>query len=216
VTRIGVCAVTTAVRKGIRSRCITERPSPRTDKQPTRSNCLPPCAVAVIAARTAAAVTTQVIVDDVPIRATLMLADSAQAADGKLYILGGGWNLIGPDPSPMAIALYLDVSWDLTNVRHQWRLDLVDSDGEPVMIPTPLGDQALVLQGEFEVGRPVGVTPGTGLGVPLAINLGPLPLSPGRRYEWRLTIGQQSDENWRLPFSTRVGPASTSAPPTEE
>lgn len=170
----------------------------------------------VIAARTAVPATAQVIVEDVPIRATLMLADAAQAADGKLYILGGGWNLIGPDPTPTAIAMYLDVSWDLTNVRHQWRLDLVDSDGEPVMIPTPLGDQALVLQGEFEVGRPAGVTPGTGLGVPLAINLGPLPLTPGSRYEWRLTIGQQSDENWRLPFSTRAAAASTSPPPAEE
>lgn len=151
-----------------------------------------------------------------PIRATLMLADAAQAADGKLYILGGGWNIIGPDPSPSAIAMYLDVSWDLTNVRHLWRLDLVDSDGAPVMIPTPLGDQALVLRGEFEVGRPVGVTPGSGLGVPLAINLGPLPLTPGRRYEWRLTIGEQSDEDWRLPFSTRAAPAGEGSSPAGE
>lgn len=142
-----------------------------------------------------------------------MLADAAQAADGKLYILGGGWNIIGPEPSPSAIAMHLEVSWDLSNVRHQWRLDLVDSDGEPVMIPTPLGDQALVLQGEFEVGRPAGVTPGTGLGIPLAINLGPLPLAPGRRYEWRLTIGSQSDENWRLAFSTRPAPAAAEAGP---
>ena len=45
-----------------------------------------------------------------PIRATLMLADAAQAADGKLYILGGGWNLIGPEPSPTAIAMHFEVS----------------------------------------------------------------------------------------------------------
>lgn len=151
-----------------------------------------------------------------PIRATLMLADAAQAAEGKLYILGGGWNIIGPAPSPTAIAMHLEVSWDLSNVRHQWRLDLVDSDGEAVMIATPLGDQALVLQGEFEVGRPAGVTPGTGLGIPLAINLGPLPLAPGRRYEWRLTIGDESDENWRLAFSTRSAPAAGEAAPPGE
>jgi hypothetical protein len=138
-----------------------------------------------------------------PIRATMLLADSAQAAEGKLYILGGGWNITGPDPAPSAIAIYVEVSWDMANMRHPWRLELLDSDGGSVMVPTPLGDQALVLQGELEVGRPPGVTPGSGLGVPLAINLGPLPLAPNGRYEWRLTINGQSDENWRLPFSTR-------------
>ncbi len=143
-----------------------------------------------------------------PIRATMMLADSAQAAEGKLYILGGGWNITGPEPSPSAIAIYIEVSWDLANMRHHWRLELMDSDGQPVMVPTPMGEQALVLEGEVEVGRPPGVTPGTGLGVPLAINLGPLPLPPGGRYEWRLTIGGRSEENWRLPFSTRPAPAA--------
>ena len=52
------------------------------------------------------------------------------------------------------------------------------------------------------------MTPGTGLGLPLAINLGPLPLPPGGRYEWRFEIGGQSDEDWRLPFSTRPEPVA--------
>lgn len=136
----------------------------------------------------------------------MMLADAAQAAEGKLYIIGGGWNITGPDPSPSAIAIYAEVSWDMANMRHPWRLELVNSDGEPVLVPTPMGEQPLVIEGELEVGRPPGVTPGTGLGVPLAINMGPIPLSPGGRYEWRLSIGGESDENWRLPFSTRAVP----------
>jgi hypothetical protein len=152
----------------------------------------------------------------VSIRATMMLADSAQASEGKLYILGGGWNITGPEPSPSAIAIYIEVSWDLANMRHHWRLELMDSDGQPVMVPTPMGEQALVLEGDVEVGRPPGVTPGTGLGVPLAINLGPLPLAPGGRYEWRLTIGGRSDENWRLPFSTRPAPAAPNEGPRAE
>ena len=152
-----------------------------------------------------------------PIRVTMMLADSAQAVEGKLYILGGGWNIIGPAPTPSALAIHVDVPWDLANVRHPWQLELVDSDGESVMVSGPLGEQALVLQGEFEVGRPPGVTPGTGLGVPLAINLGPIPLPPGRRYEWRLSIRGESDEDWRLPFSTRAetpsAPGAAGLPP---
>lgn len=142
-----------------------------------------------------------------PIRATLLLADSVQASEGKLYILGGGWNVTGPDPVPSGVAIYVDVPWDMTNMRIPWRLELLTSDGEPVNVPTPMGEQALVLSGEFEVGRPPGVTPGTGLGVPLAINMGPLPLEPGGRYEWRFYIRDETDENWRLPFSTRPRPA---------
>jgi hypothetical protein len=89
-------------------------------------------------------------------------------------------------------------------MEHRWRLELLDADGDAVMLPSPLGtDQAVVIEGQFEVGRPPGVTPGTGLGLPLAINLGPIPLPPAGRYEWRLTIDDQTDENWRLPFSTR-------------
>jgi hypothetical protein len=36
--------------------------------------------------------------------------------------------------------------------------------------------------------------------------VGPLPLPPGGRYEWRLSINQESHEDWRLPFSTRSVP----------
>ena len=52
---------------------------------------------------------------------------------------------------------------------------------------------------EFEVGRPAGIKPGTPLELPLAVNSGPLPLEPGGRYEWRLSIDGESDEDWRSP-----------------
>ena len=45
-----------------------------------------------------------------------MLADAAQAVEGKLYILGGGWSVTGPEPSASAIAAYIQVPWDRTNV----------------------------------------------------------------------------------------------------
>jgi uncharacterized protein DUF6941 len=151
-----------------------------------------------------------------PIRATMLLADSAQAVEGKLYLLGGGWNITGPDPTPSAIAVYIEVSWDLSNMRHNWQLELFDSDGQPVQVPTPMGEQPLVLSGQFEVGRPAGVMPGTGLGVPLAVNLGPIPLQPASRFEWRLSINGETDENWRQAFSTRPAhEPQPAAPPPE-
>jgi len=145
----------------------------------------------------------------------MLLADSAQAVGGKLYILGGGWNITGPEATPSAIAMHIEVPWDLTNIRHHWRLELVDSDGEAVEIPGPLGPQPVVLEADFEAGRPPGIRPGVGLGLPFAINLGPLPLEPDNRYEWRLTINGEPDANWRLPFSTRPAHQSGGEPSEE-
>ena len=143
---------------------------------------------------------------------TMLLADSAQAVNGKLYILGGGWTLIGPDPNPMAVAMLIDVPWDQTNRPHTWKLSLQDEDGQPVKLPTPIGDQVVELTAEFEVGRPPGVKPGTPLPVPLAVNIGPLPLPPGRGYVWVCWINGDTNDDWRLPFATR--PAQV-VPPRE-
>ncbi|HEY1776717.1 MAG TPA: hypothetical protein VGG41_11215 [Solirubrobacteraceae bacterium] len=136
-------------------------------------------------------------------KVTMLLADHAQAAEGKLNIIGAGWTMVGPAPAPFAIAILFEVPWDRANEEHDFRLELVDSDGDPVLVPTPDGEAPLVLEGQFEVGRPPGVKRGTPLPFPLAINMGPQPLAPGGRYEWRLTVDEESDEDWRLPFSTR-------------
>jgi hypothetical protein len=68
------------------------------------------------------------------VRATLLLADSAQAIGGKLYILGGGWSITGPDPAPSAIALKVQVPWDRANHRYELLLELLDADGHPVEV----------------------------------------------------------------------------------
>lgn len=136
-------------------------------------------------------------------KVTMMLADAAQAAEGKLNVLGGGWSITGPQPCPSAIALLIEVPWDRCNAEHKFRLELVDSDGNPVFVPTPTGDAPQVIEGGFEVGRPPGVKPGTPMSVPLAINMGPQPIPPGGRYEWRLTVDGEAREDWTLPFSTR-------------
>jgi hypothetical protein len=141
----------------------------------------------------------------------MILADSAQVADNKLFILGGGWSFIGPDPTPSAVALYIKVPWDQANMKHRLLLELVDSDGGPVEVQSPVGDQQIRVESEFEVGRPPGMHQGTPIDISLALNFGPIPLSPDGRYEWRLTIDDRSDETWRLAFSTR--PATPAAPP---
>jgi len=136
-------------------------------------------------------------------KVTMLLADAAQAVGGKLYVLGGGWSVTGPEPSPMAIALKLEVPWDLANMRHAWQLELLDADGHAALLADREGDQTIMLAGEFEVGRPPGLKPGTPLDLALALNIGPLPLFPGGRYVWRLSIDGETDEDWQLAFSVR-------------
>ncbi|MHB1599932.1 MAG: DUF6941 family protein [Acidimicrobiales bacterium] len=136
-------------------------------------------------------------------RLTMMLCDAAQVADGKLYVLGGGWSLIGPDPMPSAIAMKIDVDWTEVDRPHHWELYLADEDGQPVIADTPDGPQAIEVRGDFEVARPVAVPPGSPVDVALALNFGPLPLVPETRYSWRLTIDGESQDDWALAFSTR-------------
>ena len=136
-------------------------------------------------------------------RVTLMLADSAQVAEGKLYLLGGGWTEIGPQPCPFAIAGIIEVPWSLANQRHTFRLELIDWDGHPVLVPTPDEQQPLFIEGGFEVGRPPGTRPGTTLPFILAFNAGAVPLPSGSHFEWRLLVDGESAEDWRLPFRTR-------------
>lgn len=138
-------------------------------------------------------------------KVTMMLADSAQAVDGKLYVLGGGWSITGPDPIPSAIAVKIEVPWDEANKKHILKLALFDEDGRSVKIPTPTGDVAVEMGTDFEVGRPPGLKPGTALDFVFAVNIGPLPLAPDGRYVWQLSIDGQGNADWQLAFSTRPG-----------
>ena len=141
-------------------------------------------------------------------RATMLLCDSAQVADGKLYILGGGWSLIGPDPAPTAVALKIDVDWTEVERPHHWELFLVDEDGQPVRAETQDGTQPIEVRGDFEVARPTEIAEGTPVSVALALNFGPLPLVAGGRFAWRLMIDGAAQDDWSLSFSTRAAAAT--------
>jgi len=132
---------------------------------------------------------------------TMLLADAVQAVNGKLYVLGGGWSIAGPELAPSGLAIKIDVPWDEANKKHRFRLALLDADGRAVMVPG--GQAAVEVSGEFEAGRPAGLRPGTPLDVVLALNIGPLLLDADSRYVWRCWIDEQTREDWEVSFSTR-------------
>jgi len=138
-------------------------------------------------------------------KVNLMLADSAQVADGKLYVLGAGWSMIVAG-GPFAVCGIIDIPWSEATAWHKLRLELIDADGEPVCVPTAddeVGNPIVVEHPPYRATITPHVEPGSSLQWPFAVNVGPgIPLEPGSLHEWRLTIDGMAEEGWSLPFST--------------
>ena len=113
----------------------------------------------------------------------LMLADSAQAVDGKLYILGGAWNVLRFPEFPaqllVGIAVAIDVDWNETNRRHHLDVHFEDADGN-AMEPT--------IGADFEAGRPPGAVAGADLRIVFAVN-GPLAIPAAGSYAAVASVG---------------------------
>lgn len=85
----------------------------------------------------------------------LLLTDYSESVNGKLYMVGGGWNILRltelPQDWSFGIALGVDVGWDETNRPHELEVAVEDPDG------AALGEG---LAANFETGRPPGISPG--------------------------------------------------------
>jgi hypothetical protein len=137
-----------------------------------------------------------------------MLADAASVPDGKLYMLGGGWSTIVAG-APFAVCGKVDIPWHLATQHHQLRMELVDGDGNPVLVPQGEGDEPRPIVIETPPFRPSiapHVKAGAYIDWPFAVTIGPgLPLEPGAIYEWRFAVDGHSEEAWTLPFTTAPG-----------
>jgi Family of unknown function (DUF6941) len=113
----------------------------------------------------------------------LLLADSAQAVDGKLYVLGGAWRVLRfpsfPAQIMVGIAVAIDVDWNETNQRHHLDLHFEDADGN-TMDPK--------IGADFEAGRPPGAVPGSDLRIVFAVN-GPVAIPAPGSYSAVATVG---------------------------
>jgi hypothetical protein len=109
----------------------------------------------------------------------VFVADAAQAVAGKLYVVGGGWtHLWLPEfpsrpPIPFFVAVGLRVPWNRTNQRFKFALQVRDSDENAI------GDEPAAF-GDFEQGRPPGLTPGTEQRLMMAVPIGVEFPEPGR------------------------------------
>ena len=135
-------------------------------------------------------------------RATMLLADHAQVADGKLFISGAGWSTCGPGPTPCAVAVIFHIPWQETDQKVSFALRLIDEDGRAVMQPGATDGLPVQVNGHFEAHRPPAITPGMEINVPVSFNI-VLHLEPSTRYSWVLDVDGHADDSWRLSFETR-------------
>src|SRR5689334_18276994 len=128
---------------------------------------------------------------------TMLLADAAQVADGKLTVLGAGIAVVAPTPQPLALAFVVQVPWSRADETFPWVCELLDSDRMPVMA----GEVPILVNGQVAAGRPQGWPEPQPLNVPVVISFNGLPLTPRGVYPWRLAIDGASDERWTVAFS---------------
>lgn len=113
-----------------------------------------------------------------------LLADAVQVANGKLFILGGGWARLTVDALPVnrpfELAVRVIVPWTETNRKLPFELQLLDEDGNPLL------DQ--VVRADISVGRPVQLKEGTDQVVPLTLRLPNVRLEKEGRFAFTLSF----------------------------
>ena len=129
----------------------------------------------------------------------LILADAAQVVGNKLYLMGGGWDVLSvqsgfPVQQRCGIAAAVRVPWSETNTRHTLELEVMNEDGKS------LGR----ITGQFEVGRPAGIPLGQDQRVQVAADLN-LQLESAGGYAIMARIDGQ--EARRTPFTVVAGPS---------
>lgn len=105
--------------------------------------------------------------DDVPTEETsidfLLTADFAEVVQGKVYIMGAGWDKFAPPAYPavmrIGLAAGIRVPYLESNVPHHLSVILRSGDGEDLF----------KIEGDLETGRPAG-SRGESVLVPLAVN----------------------------------------------
>jgi hypothetical protein len=129
-----------------------------------------------------------------------MLCDAVAVESGKLYMQGGGWNMVMTTEFPakiarIGVAALIHVPYSKTNALHRLLVQLQDDDGN--RIPLGPGEEGM-LEAQFNVGRPPTLQAGEEQLLPFAVNLDALSFSKPGTYSFVFTLN--SDELARLTF----------------
>ena len=122
----------------------------------------------------------------------MVIADFAEVVSGKLYLMGGGWDILNGESLPiirmLGLAIACRVPWNETNQPHLLEFELQDADGK------------MIAKGgaHFEVGRPPGIPNGQEQRFQVAINI-PAVLETAGVYRVLTRVGDdESDTTFRV------------------
>jgi hypothetical protein len=140
----------------------------------------------------------------------LILADAAQVVGNKLYLMGGGWDKLTvnnafPADQRCALALSMKVAWNETNQKHAFEIEILSEDS--------LTEQPRSLMkagGQFEIGRPPGISPGQDQRFQVALDMTLKIDAPGTKTVVARIEGQEMK---RLSFSVAQGANFPRTPP---
>jgi len=135
----------------------------------------------------------------------LILADRAEAVNGKLYLLGGGWDRLGltslPGHAFFDVAMGVLIEYLETNERHSFSISLEDEDNRVVLGP---------ITGQVEAGRPPGMRPGQLQRFMLAVR-GPFLIPHAGAFSWAVALDGNRVHETRF-WVEQVQLAAPSAP----
>lgn len=138
----------------------------------------------------------------------LILADAAQITGNKLYLLGGGWDVLTvnhefPVTQRCAVAASFSVPWAETNMRHSIEIEIQDEDGK----------ELAKVAGQFEVGRPAGIPVGSEQRTQIAADMGLTFEKPGN---FVIVARLHNQEDTRITFRVIGGRSLPFPPPTKK
>ncbi len=135
--------------------------------------------------------------DPIPAIDFLLIADRAEAINGKLYLMGGAWDSISiadlNAPITFSLALGILIPWQATNERHRMRL----------VVQSAAGLTLAELDGELVAGRPPQLEAGTQQRLLFATTFGVLLPHPGA---YAVIVYLNEREAKRTGFTVQVSP----------
>lgn len=131
-----------------------------------------------------------------PLIEFLLLADRAEATNGKLYVMGGGWDRVMPPAPgvavPMSFAVSMLVPWNATNRDYALTITIQDADGQ-------LTD--FKAEATMNTGRPPYALQGQPQRVTIAIPMALVAFAKEGRYNAHAAIN--GSEMATVPFTVR-------------
>ncbi len=123
-----------------------------------------------------------------------ILADHAEIVNGKLYLMGGGWDTYSAAGAPLhlslAVALGVRVGWEETNRPVPVTIRIEDDDGK----------ELIRADGTLNVGRPPHLPPGSAQLAQMAATL-PVTFAAFGGYRVRIVAGAGGEiDEVSIPF----------------